>query len=280
MRWCIGLVQLTRPDISVLAASYTLVGAYLGSDVTKLLSLPVLHAALVVGLVVSTSFVINAYRDVLVDGLEHPRRPIPSGRVSRRSAVSIALILTLASLGIAATLGPLLAGIALFNLALSALYSYYLKSTLLLGNVIIAFLDASIVIYGSLAAGGLPTVAWVVSLLIFLYILAQEILYTVRDQKGDALAGLRTVTTQWGVAAALHLFQLVALGFIMAALMVWFLGVAPNRYLYAVVPCSVLPIAGIVVLLSRRTTSKHIRIALRVINTVWVLSLLPVLLLK
>jgi geranylgeranylglycerol-phosphate geranylgeranyltransferase len=275
-----GIIQITRPKVSIVAASYSLLGAYLSGNGRELLSSTVLRAALVVGLIVAFSFAINDYRDADTDRLNHPERPIPSGRVSYRIARILSLALALTALGIALTLGPLLTIIALFNTVLSTLYSYFLKSTVLIGNTVIAFLNASIVIYGSLAVGRLIPAIWIISLLTFLYSLAQEILFAVGDQEGDAKTGLCTTATYLGTTTSLRLFQLIALSFVVGAIGVWFLGLVPARYLFAMIPCSIFPLVGIVILLSRSVTNSSIHLSIRVIKFVRFFSLLPGILLK
>ncbi len=280
MNCCIGIIQLTYPLISLVAASYTLLGAYLGSDTSTFLTPLTVRTALVVGLIVSYSFAFNHYQDVVVDSVNNPARPIPSGRVSRKIAGIVALFLAISAIALASTLSLPLLMIALFNTTLSTLYSCYFKGRVLIGNTTIAFLDASIVVYGNLAVGVPTRAAWIVCLLTFSYVLAQEILYTVRDREGDLRGGLRTVATCFGTAVAIRLFSFCIMGFIAIALLVWFLGLAPDRYLYALVPCCVLPLVGIVSFLKKSGTIRTVRLSLRMINIVWVLSLLPAILLK
>jgi geranylgeranylglycerol-phosphate geranylgeranyltransferase len=276
----IGFVLVTRLDNSFEAAAYTLLGAYLGSSLAQTLSSRSLCAALVVGLIVAYGFVINDYWDVEVDRLSKPDRPIPSGRVSRRAAGMVAALLTITALMVALSLGPAMAWMAGFTILLATLYSYYLKATVLLGNAAMALLDASIVIYGGLSVENLVPAIWVISILTFLYAFAQEILYTVADREGDARAGLRTTAAALGPNRAIDLFRLFALGFVITAIVPWFLGIAPNRYLYTVLPCSVLPMLGIIIVISPRTSEPTIRRSLGIMKLIWFSSLLPVVLLK
>ncbi|MDJ0576645.1 MAG: UbiA family prenyltransferase [Xenococcaceae cyanobacterium MO_234.B1] len=273
-------IKITRPDNSLLAAVYTLLGAYLSCDITNLLSSTVLKAALVVGLVVAFGFVINDYMDVAVDSLSKPQRPIPSGQISPSAAGLLALVLTLVALGVAWTMGPLLTAIALATIILSTSYSFFLKNTLLLGNATIALLNATIMVYGSLATSKIMPAVWFASLLAFLYIFCQEILYATEDQEGDTLAGLKTTAVRLGRGAALHLFQVLALVFVIAAIFPFFLGLMPALYIYIIIPCSVLPVVGIIIWLSLNRTDEAIHQSLRVMRLVWFSSLLPLVLLK
>jgi geranylgeranylglycerol-phosphate geranylgeranyltransferase len=274
------LAQLSRLDSSLTAAAYTLVGSYLSVGFARLLTLPAIHMALVVALMVAFSFAFNDYIDVAVDRLGKPDRPIPSGRISRRAAGIVAIILAVAAVVITVPRGLWLVALVLGTLSLSALYSAVLKNTILLGNSTVAFLDATIVIYGGLAVGKLTSAVWIASLLTFLYVFAQEVLYAVEDEEGDRKAGLHTIANRLGVVGALRLFQALACIFMMAALLPWLLGLVPARYLCAVVPCTILPVLSIVILLGLRITASTMRLAVYGTWWVWFSSLLPIILLR
>jgi geranylgeranylglycerol-phosphate geranylgeranyltransferase len=276
-----GLVQITRPHNCVAAASASLLGAYLTGGVAHLLSSPVMRAATVVWLVVAACNVVNDYRDVTTDRVDKPHRPIPSGRVSPRAAAGMALVLALAAPGVAWTLGAWpMAAIALATTVLGIGYSYYLKSTVLLGNGIVGLLSASTVIYGGLAAGGVTPATGVASLLVFLFVFTREILKTIADRRGDVLAGVRTVATRFGTLASLRLFQILAIAFAVAALAPWFLHLAEDRYLVAMVAGSVLPTVVVAILLGLRLTEGTIHLSLRVTKFLWFSSLFAMVMLK
>lgn len=276
----IGLVQITRPHNCFGAAGVTLMGAYLASSAPHLLSPPVMRAILVVWLIVAACNVVNDHQDVTVDSLNKLQRPIPSGRVSRRTAGYLALLLALAALGVAWSLGPWPASSAVAAMILGASYSYHLKSTVLLGNVVVGLLSATTVIYGGMVAGDLTAAVGVASVLVFLFVSTREILKTIADQESDALAGVCTVATHLGTATALRLFQVFAIVFVVAAMLPWFVDLATDRYLYATVPCSLLPTVGVVTLLGLRATDGRFRLSLRVMKFLWFSSLLPIALLK
>jgi geranylgeranylglycerol-phosphate geranylgeranyltransferase len=276
-----GLVQITRPHNCVAAALASLLGAYLTGGTAHLLSPPVMRAAIVVGLVVAACNVVNDYRDVTADRMDKPHRPIPSGRVSRRAAGGLALVLALTVFGVAWTLGlwPM-AAIALATTILGTGYSYCLKSTVLLGNGTVGLLSASTVIYGGLAAGNLTPQVTVAGVLVFLFVFAREILKTIADRRGDVLAGVRTVATRFGTPASLRLFQSLAIVFVVAALAPWFLHLSGDRYLVAMVAGSVLPTVVIAILLGLRLTEGTIHLSLRVTKFLWFSSLFAMVMLK
>lgn len=73
---------------------------------------------------------LNDYADATVDAVERPQRPIPSGRVARRTALATACGLTAAGLGLAALTGGRRAlGVAVPLTGLVWAYDLGLKST-------------------------------------------------------------------------------------------------------------------------------------------------------
>ncbi len=276
----VGLAQIIRIHNCILGGAFALVGAYLGSEAGGM-SLPrALQAALVVFLCVAFGNVINDYRDVTADALSKPERPIPSGRVSLTMAGALALSLALAALALAVGLGLGSGIFALLTLLISAGYSYYLKTTVLLGNAVIGLLDSSIVIYGSMAAGSLPMATWVAALLFFVHVFAHEVLYTVRDQSGDALAGLHTTATRLGAKATIRVYRALALAFVACAVFPWIIGLASDLYLFAIMLCAILPTLVAVMLVSRKVTARKVLWSLWVMKATWFFSLVSIALLK
>jgi chlorophyll/bacteriochlorophyll a synthase len=74
-------------------------------------------------LVCATSQAVNDWFDRHVDAINEPNRPIPSGRMPGRWGLGIAIVWTVLSLLVAATLGPWGFGAALAGLALAWAYS-------------------------------------------------------------------------------------------------------------------------------------------------------------
>jgi geranylgeranylglycerol-phosphate geranylgeranyltransferase len=273
-----SLAQITRWTNSVYAGTYTLIGAFLAGGLPAASSGHALRAALVVGLVVAYGFVINDLRDVLVDSIGKPHRPIPAGRISRRDALWLALALAALALLLAWSLGPSMALFAFGTITLAAVYSYALKSTILVGNACMGLLIGAIPLYGSLSTGRIPLEVWVVAGLMWLFDWSHEILKTTADWQGDGAAGLRTVATAFGVGNAVRIFQLVALFFLAVAMLPLWLGLGGWPYVAALLPCAILPTLAVVIML-RDVSDKTITRALRVMRWMWISNLVPILLL-
>lgn len=99
---------------------------------------------------------LNDYADAAVDSVERPERPVPSGRVPRRTALTVATGLTGAGLGLAAVSGGRRGlAVALPLTALIWAYDLKLKSTPA-GPAAMAGARALDVLAGAVAGGGTP----------------------------------------------------------------------------------------------------------------------------
>lgn len=274
-----ALIHITRPQIAAQAAAYTFLGAYLSAGADAILRAATVHAALIVALIVAFGFVINDYADADLDRLTRPDRPIPSGAVARPQAAALALVLAALALGSALVAPPQLRPLALLNLAFTAAYSLRLKRTVLLGNLTIALLNGSILLFGGLAAGRLTPLLRAVVAMSFLFTLAQEVLYTVDDLHGDASAGIVTTATCFGVGPSLHLFRtLMGLALLSAAAPLWLAPVSP-WYLVALLVFVVLPVGSYILPLTLRAEPAAISRACAALKRVRLASLVPLVLL-
>jgi chlorophyll/bacteriochlorophyll a synthase len=166
-------------------------------------------------LVCGTSQAVNDWFDRHVDAINEPNRPIPSGRVPGEWGLWIAIIWSLLSLIVAATLGPwvLLAGI--IGLALAWAYSappIRLKLNGWWGNAAVGLCYEGLPWFTAAAAltGTLPDyrVLWLAAL----YSLGAHGIMTLNDFKsveGDTQMGVRSLPVQLGIARAAKLACLV-----------------------------------------------------------------------
>ncbi len=271
---------LVRFDRTISATLYVFLGAYLAEDFPALADGRVIRAALVVSLVVAFGFAINDCCDVPVDSIGRQNRPLPSGRISRRSAMRLAWALASGALAVASTLGAQLAAFAAATVSLAAAYSFWLKRTLLVGNACMALLVSAIPIYGALGTATLPPNVLAAAVMTFFYFCAQEILYNVEDFNEDRQAGLRTTAVRVGFPGALTLARLLLVVYAMAATAPWAIGIAGSSYLVAVLLCSVLPSLAVAVWLWCRVDLTTVRLAVKTTRAIWLSSVVPLLLLK
>ena len=203
----LALFFFLRPQIALQATVYVLLSVYLSGAQVPLLRAETLIAGLVVALTVAFGFVINDCVDCALDRATKPTRPLPSGAVTLGAARGLGLLTATLVLVSANFVSEPLRLIAWLNLGLTAAYSLWLKRTVLWGNLAIALLNSSLILFGALAGAGLSPLIWSIASSTFSFSLAQKLLYTVDDLVGDQQAGLVTTAVYCGAARTLWLFR-------------------------------------------------------------------------
>ena len=160
-------------------------------------------------MVCATSQAVNDWFDRHVDAINEPNRPIPSGRIPGRWGLYIAIVWTILSALLAATLGTWVFWSAALGLVLAWAYSAppaRLKANGWWGNAAVGFSYESLAwITGAavMLSGALPN--WRVLLLAFLYGLGAHGILTLNDFKaieGDQRMNVRSLPVQLGVRGA------------------------------------------------------------------------------
>jgi len=131
----------------------------------------------------------NDFFDRDSDRINHPKRPIPSGRVSPSNALFFAAALFVLALifGLLAGLLPIL--IVIVNLSVMVTYELWFKRSGMKGNIAISWLVASLFIFGGTAVYDgasitLQRVVWL-GILAFFTTLGREIVKDIEDVTGD-----------------------------------------------------------------------------------------------
>ncbi len=226
-----GLYKISRPLSTLSGALAVLLGGYVaGTGAWGHIFL----AAVVTILVSSSANAWNDYRDIEIDKINQPQRPLPSGMITPRTAVIFAISTALLSILLAAFINLPALIIAIVSNLLLFLYSWRLKSTVLLGNVTVAFISALSAIFGGIAAGNVGPSIWL-AIIIATAILGREILKTLADYEGDLRQKCRTISTVWGRRSARIAFYLLAWATIGAMLLPYLFRVYQPIYAYIVV---------------------------------------------
>jgi len=192
-----GYLTITRPVNSIVAGLAGVLGSLIATG-TLVPEATVLVG--IVALVTAAGNVVNDYCDAGIDAVNRPERPIPAGTVSLRGALIYAALLFAAGNLLALLTNPLCLAIALFNSALLVLYAVRLKATPFLGNLAVAYLSASIFLFGGAFAGMDGLLATLpVAGVTFLAMTAREVLKDAEDIEGDSAGGARTLPMIVGV---------------------------------------------------------------------------------
>ncbi len=196
-------LRLLRPGNVAMSAVAVGIGGVVAAGIAGLqrpgdpwnwpLSANVAWAALAAALFTGAGNVLNDYFDRETDRVNHPDRPIPSGEVGPKEARRFAITLFLVSfvlLGNAGAAYVLLAAVWWFNLAAMVSYEWIFKDRGLSGNVLIAYLVASLFLFGGLTT--VPSIGsaaflrtGVLALLAGVTTLGREIVKDIEDIAGD-----------------------------------------------------------------------------------------------
>jgi geranylgeranylglycerol-phosphate geranylgeranyltransferase len=184
-----ALFKLGRPFTSLLgavaifAASFVGIGVGIGAH-----ALPVALGVIIGYIFTSASNALNDYYDREIDRVNHPERPIPSGKVSPKSALIFASTGFIVSIGLTFWLsfyiGFIVLGLVLAALLIQLGYDLKVKKTKAVGNIFVGFQTVLAFLFGGIIVGNLSPVAFMASAS-FLAITAREVVKDVEDIKGD-----------------------------------------------------------------------------------------------
>jgi geranylgeranylglycerol-phosphate geranylgeranyltransferase len=206
-----GFFSITRPANAVVSG-VTAIIAYLIATGTVIPSTVIL--LVIVILITAAGNVINDFFDADIDRINRPERPIPSGMVSPMAARCFAVTLFLAGILVALFSPPLCLIIVVINSVILVLYAARLKSMPVIGNVAVAYLAASIFLFGGAFAGWDALVRMIpLAAITFLATMVREILKDAEDVEGDAAGGADTLPIRIGIRSSAR----IALGFALAA---------------------------------------------------------------
>jgi geranylgeranylglycerol-phosphate geranylgeranyltransferase len=226
----LALYRLARPFNALTGALAVFLGGYVaGTGEWEKVAM----AAVVTFLVTGAGNSWNDYLDVEIDKINQPQRVLPSGQVSPRAAWILSVVLTVIALIIAAFINPAAFIVAFLASAILFVYSWKLKSTVLMGNATVAAISALSVIFGGIAAGNVrPTL--ILAAIVGVAILGREVLKTLADYEGDLQERVRTVATTWGRRRARIVFYLLAAATGWTMLLPYLLDVYDEIYAYIV----------------------------------------------
>lgn len=255
-----------------------------------------LNDALFYGLVCSTvliaaaGYIINDYFDVKTDLINHPDTVVVDKVIKRRWAIILHISFTVLgiAIGMYTALKTGYLRLAVFHIAAAVLlwfYSTHFKKTLLLGNVVVSLLTASVTfmpfvyelgVMQKQDAGFILThrylifyifkITFIFSLFAFITSMAREIIKDVEDYKGDKATGGLTMPIMWGIRAAkLTAFFLVVITILLLLFVVYNTVRLERSFLTAgtfyIVTGLVIPLTVLAFYLVRAQESRHFKFA-------------------
>jgi geranylgeranylglycerol-phosphate geranylgeranyltransferase len=191
--------EIFRPH-NMLVAAFGVVAGYVisgGRSVSE-----VWPTALFTALVTGAGNVINDYHDVHIDRINKPRRPLPSQRLTPKTAAILYAISTLLiTAGAALWLPPRVTALVVVWQVLLHVYARWAKRVFILGNLLVAAVASSAFGAGGLLTGHGSAVVLPIGLA-FVFVLSRELVKGAEDLEGDREAGVGTAAVVVGLERA------------------------------------------------------------------------------
>ena len=228
--------DLVKPELPVAAGVCVVVGEVIASG--ALPDVTILILGFLVGFFISgTAMITNDYFDLEVDRVNHPTRPLPSGRISAKEVMILALLFSAAGLVAAGLLGPVAFALAQIMWIISNLYNWRYKETGLFGNMMVAFCLSQLFVLGGVAVGRLDNpMLWTFAALVFVFDLAEEIAGGAMDMEGDRKRSARSIALLYGRENALRLSGLLFGLFVLISMIPFLMGWLGSSLLFVFVP--------------------------------------------
>ena len=185
-------------------------------------------------LLLSGGNALNDFCDVEADKVNRPSRPIPSGRVKRRSALVFSVALFVIGTGLGLFVNWTAFAITCAVSAFLVLYTLALRRLLLVGNLVVSMLTGLTFVSGGVAVGAVGG-AVIPAVFAFLFTAGREVIKDIQDVTGDDIGGLSSLAIKLGQRRAMYVsFVFLAL-VIVASPLPYLLNVYSIYYLICVV---------------------------------------------
>ncbi|MCK4352420.1 UbiA family prenyltransferase [candidate division WOR-3 bacterium] len=234
MKKILAFISLLRPLNGIIGASSVFIGAWLTHK--KIIPIDLALACIACFLIIGAGNAINDYVDAEIDMINKPKRPIPSGKVTKRQALIISTILFILALEISLKISINVFIIALVSSLLLLVYNFNLKRKGISGNILVTCLGGMPFVYG-----GVVVKSWLPTLIpfsfAFLLHLSREILKDIIDIKGDKVIKSISFPIKHGIKKSINLTILVLSVLILLTPMPFIFHLYGMPYLIAVLIC-------------------------------------------
>jgi geranylgeranylglycerol-phosphate geranylgeranyltransferase len=252
-------LEIIRPGNAVMAV----IAVFLVMLISGNFTLSAFLACFVVFIVTGGGNAINDYFDHKIDAINKPSRPIPSGRISLRTAGIYSLSLFIIGVILAFMIGILPGLIAILSSSLLILYAYNLKKMLIVGNLGVSFLTGLTFVFGGVVVGAITTSVYL-GLFAFLMTMAREIVKDMEDVEGDKNEGATTLPIIYGMRSSSILaasFMIIAS---IASPVLYFIGIFNILYLVPLSAAIVVFLLSAVSVLRDQSTINTAKVSKRI----------------
>jgi len=213
-----GLIRLMRPVNCLMMGFAVIVGAALANPQFSGTNSLIFFYGFVTGfMLTAASMAINDYYDREIDAINEPSRPIPSGLVSSKEALTFAFVLSAVGFATAYLASVFCLAVAVIAWIVFVAYTTIGKRSGLPGNFLVSACVAIPFIYGSIVAvNQIELNALFFASMPFLSNTGREITKGIVDVKGDKAQGVKTLAVRYGekkaaIAAAIFYVSAVSL---------------------------------------------------------------------
>lgn len=231
-----GCIELTRPINCTMVGFAVIIGEIM---VHRTIFMAPTVLGFITGFsITGASMASNDYWDRLVDGVNSPNRPLPSGRVRLKEAITLTIILSTIGLAVSfLTNSALTLSVASLGLVMFLLYNYRLKQLGLIGNLVVSASISLPLVYGGIMVPVQTQsiyryyVLCFFEAMIFIANTGREINKGITDVEGDKLRGISTIAMKHGNKAAALLSGSLYIAAVAISPLPWFLGQVSWPYL-------------------------------------------------
>ena len=226
-----GFLRIIRPLNCMMMGFAVIVGASLVSTLN--FSINLLLGFITSFTLTGASMAINDYYDRAIDAINEPNRPIPSGAVSPKEALSFALFLSLVGFIAASITNIPCLIVAVIAWMIFVTYTTEGKRTGLPGNLLVSACVAMPFVYGGFVVKGrLELVVTIFAAIAFLSNIGREVAKGIVDIEGDKSQNIKTIAVLFGDKTA---------AFVASVFLVSAVGLSPLPWLWRLVSNWFLP---------------------------------------
>ncbi|MDH5624455.1 MAG: geranylgeranylglycerol-phosphate geranylgeranyltransferase [Candidatus Bathyarchaeota archaeon] len=260
-----GFLRIIRPLNCLMMGFAVIVGASLVSALN--FSINLLLGFVTSSTLTGASMAINDYYDREIDAINEPNRPIPSGTISPKEALSFAAVLSLVGFAAALMTNISCLIVAVITWMIFVTYTTKGKRTGLPGNLLVSTCVVIPFIYGGFVVENLELSVILFAAMAFLSNTGREIAKGIVDVEGDKFQNIRTIALLFGERTAAVLSSILSVLAVSLSPLPWLWGLVSDWFLPFVILTDIGLIVSSISLL-RNYSRKNARRA-KNLNLVW-----------
>ena len=236
-----GFLRIIRPLNCLMMGFAVIVGASLVSALN--FSINLLLGFVTSSTLTGASMAINDYYDREIDAINEPNRPIPSGAVRPKEALSLAAVLSLVGFAAALMTNISCLIVAMITWMIFVTYTTKGKRTGLPGNLLVSTCVVIPFIYGGFVVENLELSVILFAAMAFLSNTGREITKGITDVEGDKSQNIKTIALLFGERTAAILASILSALAVSLSPLPWLWGLVSDWF----VPFVVLTDVGLII---------------------------------